>query len=131
MSSPNPTFPIAYTTTNASLIDSTFNSSYDGFISRFVIYPYNFVGVKENNSQTNNNITIYPNPANNFVTLSINSELTEKLSLKVYNTVGQIIHEETITSNEKTIDCNKWASGMYIFVLNNKETNTSFKIIKE
>lgn len=123
-------FPIAYTSSNASLIDSTFNGSSDGFISRFNLGVYNIVSVKEN-AIVANNVVAFPNPANNFVTLKINTELKEKVMLKVYNTVGQIIHEESINGNEKTIDCNKWASGMYIFTLSNKEFNSSFKIIKE
>jgi hypothetical protein len=45
--------------------------------------------------------------------------------------MGQIVHEELISTNEKTIDCNKWANGMYIFVVNNKTFNSSFKIIKD
>lgn len=123
-------FPIAYTATNASLIDSTFNGSNDGFITRFSLYPYNFVGVKEVTSIITDNLIIYPNPANNFVTLKLNAELKDALTLKVYNTVGQIVHEETITTNEKTIDCNNWATGMYIFVANTKTFTNSFKIIK-
>ncbi len=126
-------FPIAYNATNASLIDSTLNNgvgSADGFISRFSLYPYNFVGVKEQVIFANN-VIAFPNPANNFVSLKINAELKEKVTLKVYNTVGQIVHEETIFGNEQTIDCNKWASGMYIFVISNKEFNSSFKIVKE
>ena len=126
-------FPIAYTSYNATLIDSTLNNgvgSNDGFISRFNLYPYNFVSIKENTIIANN-VVAFPNPANNFVTLKINSGLKEKVRLKVYNTVGQIIHEETIIGNEQTIDCNKWATGMYIFVLSNKEFNSLFKIVKE
>ncbi|MES2514727.1 MAG: T9SS type A sorting domain-containing protein [Bacteroidota bacterium] len=125
-------FPIAYTSYNATLIDSTLNNgvgSNDGFISRFNLYAYNFVGVKENTSQSNN-IIVFPNPANNFVTLMVNTGLSEKLNLKVYNTMGQIVYEDVINGNEKTIDCNKWANGMYIFMVNNKDINSSFKIIK-
>jgi hypothetical protein len=123
-------FPIAYTATNATLIDSTYNGSADGFISRFSLYPYNLVGMQENVILANN-VVAFPNPTNNFVSLKINSELKEKVTLKVYNSVGQIVHEETISSNEQIVDCSKWASGMYIFVLSNKEFNSSFKIIRE
>ena len=78
-------FPIAYTPITASLIDSTFNGSNDGFISRFNLYAYNLVGVQEMSSITNGNILAYPNPTNNNVTLKINSDITEVLHLKVYN----------------------------------------------
>ncbi len=36
-----------------------------------------------------------------------------------------------ISTTEKTIDCDEWATGMYIFVVNNKAFNSSFKIIKD
>jgi hypothetical protein len=123
--------PIAYTSATAALIDSTFNGSDDAFISRFILYSYNGVGVKETVKNAENSVVLFPNPANNFVTLKILSELEGNVSVKVYNTIGQIIHEETISTNEKTIDCNSWSTGMYIFVVSNKTINSSFKIIKE
>lgn len=122
-------FPIAYTATTASLIDSTFNGNDDGFISRFKLYPYNGVGVKEA-VETENNIILFPNPTNNFVTLRILSELSSGSTLKVYNTIGQVIHEEVINSKERIIDCNNWATGMYIFIFKDRDVNSTFKIIK-
>ncbi len=51
--------------------------------------------------------------------------LAEKYHAKQYSTAEELL------SNEKTVDCSHWATGVYIFVINNKSINSTFKIIKD
>jgi len=63
-------------------------------------------GVYQNNNQA---VTLYPNPANNFVTLS-----GENLSMvRVYNTLGQMVDEFEANGSEFRINTANYESGIY------------------
>lgn len=125
-------FPIAYNTITASLIDSTYNgtSDDDGFISRFDITQYNVVGVSEikNNSA---GLSVYPNPATQSFNIKLETDLNEKITITVYNSIGQMVHAETMANALQTINCSLWSTGIYIVSVKSKSINSSFKIIKD
>lgn len=123
-------FPIAYTISNASLIDSTYNGGEDGFISRFDLMPFNIIGVKELSNQGGWEIIAYPNPANETVTIKSFVEQKSAGKLNVSNLLGQIIFSQEIQTVE-TIDVSKWKQGVYVFTLDYKDFTKSFKIIKD
>ena len=125
-------FPVGYNTTTASLIDSTYNGTTDddGFISRFNITQYNIVGVSEITNNTNG-LSVYPNPANQSFNIKLETELNEKTTITVYNSIGQLVHTESMINNLKTINCALWSTGLYIVSVKSKSINSSFKIIKE
>jgi Peptidase family M1 domain/Secretion system C-terminal sorting domain len=75
-------------------------------------------------------ITIYPNPANNFITISIpNNDI---VNYKIINAVGEILSENTI-EHTITVNTNQWPQGLYygIFTnINNQPMVQKFLIIK-
>ena len=71
-------------------------------------------GVYQNNNQA---VTLYPNPANNFVTLSGESLGT----VRVYNTLGQMVDEFEANGNEFRINTAGYESGIY-FVKTDEQT---------
>lgn len=66
-------------------------------------------GIKEVNTE-NNTISVYPNPAKDFIT--VNSIATIK-SVKVYNTVGQVVIEKSVKDNVAKIAVSELKSGVY------------------
>lgn len=58
----------------------------------------------------NNTISVYPNPAKDFIT--VNSIATIK-SVKVYNTVGQVVIEKLVKDNVAKIAVSELKSGVY------------------
>ncbi len=58
----------------------------------------------------NNSISVYPNPAKDFIT--VNSIATIK-SVKVYNTVGQVVIEKLVKDNVAKIAISELKSGVY------------------
>jgi hypothetical protein len=58
----------------------------------------------------NNTISVYPNPAKDFIT--VNSIATIK-SVKVYNTVGQVVIEKLVKDNVAKIAISELKSGVY------------------
>lgn len=55
---------------------------------------------------------VYPNPANQFVTMQLKS-FDEVDKVEIYNYLGELVLEETPTSNEITIPVSQWAEGIY------------------
>lgn len=68
-------------------------------------------------------ITIYPNPANNYLNVALADRIQETISIRIVNSLGQIVIEKTNLSGElNTIDISSLGSGMYIVqVSKNKE----------
>ncbi len=66
---------------------------------------------------TATDVNIFPNPVGSQgVTVRINSP--EKVDLKVFNMLGQLIYQDTI-QEEKQIETQNWQTGQYIFRIGN------------
>jgi hypothetical protein len=93
---------------------------------------YEYSGVIFINSDNSGyNITVSPNPANNFLNIVIDGPLNEELTLDLIRADGMIV--ETITLQEldnlKKLDISNFPSGVYILKSRNS-ANVSQKIIK-
>jgi len=74
-----------------------------------------------------NGIQVYPNPMTNETTLSfLNSDLKQ---IKLYNSSGQIVLEETCSSASYNLKRNNLASGLYLLVSEEKNITYRIKII--
>lgn len=72
-------------------------------------------------------LEIYPNPANNYLTI----ELQQKSEIEILNPHGQIIMTTNNKDNKATINLENLSNGVYFLrVKTNKEVITK-KIIKE
>ncbi len=73
-----------------------------------------------------NNVNIYPNPASSV----INVTATNLTKIKIYNAVGQLIHNEETSSDNVTVDTQNWTNGFYYVTVETANGNsTSQKII--
>ncbi len=92
------------------------------------------LGVKENNI-SENNISVFPNPANNYFSISINLVQAEEVLFELFDISGKKIFDkkETIGSGNttKTVRLEQFDSGMYILKITGKEINYSQKVIKK
>ena len=75
-------------------------------------------------------LTIYPNPNNGDFTIAV-SGLTEKLSVEIFNGIGQLVYKEAVVSEKQAISTNL-ADGVYLIKLmdSNKVLSTK-KLIKQ
>jgi hypothetical protein len=66
------------------------------------------------------NLTVYPNPFNNFITLS-NAEMVTRVVIT--NIIGQVVMDVPMNGSQKTIDTNNLSNGIYLitFQANNGE----------
>ncbi|NHN28044.1 T9SS type A sorting domain-containing protein [Flavobacterium jejuense] len=69
----------------------------------------------------NNEISIYPNPTENYLNWSGN--ITEGSSYEIINTIGQKIITGTIDLNKKEINVATIPTGMYVLMIQTKEGN--------
>ena len=89
-----------------------------------IIFPCSsFTGIEE---IENENIRIYPNPANDFINIEINDNHNGNFNISIYNSLGIKVME---TSNENTINIEDLPSGMYFINVTTENLNKTKKII--
>lgn len=72
-------------------------------------------------------VTVYPNPATDVITIDTKNITSGDVKVQVADLRGKVIVAQTTTANNNTmstsIDCSKWAAGMY-YVIISKGTET-------
>lgn len=84
-------------------------------------YPL-FVGIKE--LEQNNKIRIFPNPAQNSVSISYPGNQLEAGTLEVFTSLGQLVYTKKIGANEN-IDISDLPNGLYFIHLKGSGLNVS------
>ena len=75
------------------------------------------------------NISLMPNPADNYIELRVNSNVVVKEAV-VYNAFGQMIQTVNLTDNHARIDLSNVSSGMYFVRVNGEGVMATKKFIK-
>ena len=89
-----------------------------------IIFPCSsFTNIEE---IENENIRIYPNPANDFINIGINDNHNGNFNISIYNSLGIKVFE---TSNKNTINIEDLPSGMYFINVTTEDLNKTKKII--
>jgi len=93
------------------------------------------VGVAENKINSVNNANIFPNPAKDNATLSIDLKGPEKVEVDVLNTMGQLVKvsrtDGQMGTNSIAIDLSGLASGMYFVNVKIDNATSAKKLIIE
>lgn len=78
-----------------------------------------------------NEATLYPNPMNNFLTISINESLVNKTNIEIYDVTGKLVIKENLISITNTINVSDLNDGIYIYkIFVGKNSTKMGKIIK-
>jgi photosystem II stability/assembly factor-like uncharacterized protein len=76
--------------------------------------------------------TIYPNPANNRITISFKSKFTEEINVSIFNITGeQIIQGSFYNQNHIQMDVSKYAKGIYLVKIRTKTGVESKKLVMQ
>ena len=78
---------------------------------------------------TENNISIYPNPARDFVRLT--SQGSQLTAVKVYNCLGMMVEEIEVSANEADINISDYNTGIYFFDVMTESGNRIKKVVKK
>ncbi|MDP2385774.1 MAG: multicopper oxidase domain-containing protein [Bacteroidota bacterium] len=102
----------------------------DGMMGQFIVKP-NPTSTSEimlNNSIIN----IYPNPAKNSLTVSINgNDSFTPFEIKVYDLIGKLIYSETAGKSRTVINSSNWNSGLYSIIIKQGKNSIHKKTIIE
>lgn len=105
-----------------------FMSSDGGYTFILQIYPIVApVGLKkplESEAQA----TIYPNPANNNITIEANEIFTGNLNVVIYDVLGKIVYSKKSSVNKISFDCSLLSGGFYNVVVYNEKYRTCQRI---
>ena len=89
--------------------------------------------IKELSSVTE--IKMYPNPAKNNITISLNSQKNQNLNIKIYDVLGKVCLNDFFKSQSgmvnKNYSLNELSKGMYFVEISNEEEKTVFKLLIE
>lgn len=116
---------VNYTTTktNNGTISTGVQQAFEIFIT---------LGMDENGIKLSSpNVQAYPNPTNNFLTLSIENYKPENISFEVFDMQGKIVLAKTADGKNTSISLSNLTNGTYfIKVIHANTPIKTFKIIK-
>ena len=75
----------------------------------------------EQQTKTNNNMAVFPNPATDFIYFTLESG--KQYEVIIYDLPGNIIYKNYHESAENKIDTKKWINGTYIIKILSGENN--------
>ncbi len=96
--------------------------NYEGGVS-FYKGVSTLVSVNEMDNFIDWNFDVFPNPANNSVSIHIINDKNNLYQLEIYNVVGQLISSEKIINNIATISTENFKQGIYICKINEIDSN--------
>lgn len=78
-------------------------------------------------------ISVYPNPAKDFIHISINEILSQPVTLELYNSLGALIERITISNptGRISISMKDRKKGLYILKINDKNSPQCYKVVKQ
>lgn len=109
------------------------NSSSSGTVSQGVQQAYEIFTVTgiEKNAISLVQVSAYPNPVTEYLSLKVGSEKLESLSYLLFDIQGKLLQSEKLTENETQIDMSSYVSSTYfVKVLSQNQSIKEFKIIK-
>jgi len=108
----------------------TTNTGTTGSVAQGVQQPYEISIVLGGNS-INLELTAYPNPTTNYLTLNVGKAELSTLNFQLYDISGKLIESRKIISSTETIGMANLPSATYFLkVSNNNNEVKTFKIIK-
>jgi hypothetical protein len=74
----------------------------------------NVIGIDEKNLTTND-VTLYPNPSKESVTINISQPINVPIQINIYDNAGKLVLAKNSKENKIVIDVSEWTKGIYIF----------------
>lgn len=83
----------------------------------------------KSSSSINDGWNVYPNPSTGALYIVNASSSKETSQVQVLNAIGQIVLEETITSNYKNMDLSKLNNGVYFIKINSENSSIVKRVV--
>ncbi len=88
---------------------------------------FTMVGVEEISNSIK--VSVYPNPAADFITVSSNQSLSEQ-EYKIFDPSGKVFKTGVLQSNENQIDISNFSNGLYLLFVNGHPAQR-FSVLKD
>lgn len=113
-------------------IDYTSNSDASGTVSQGVQQAYEIFTLSTKEIEINMDLSVYPNPTTDNLTLQINDYNNEKWSYEFYDMQGKLVNSGQIIQEQTQVNtANLPAATYFIHVVNQEKKKVqSFKIVK-
>lgn len=106
----------------------SYNNVFATNFCSFLIMPNIVTGISNVNNSTNS-VNIFPNPANENITVNIHSQVKDG-EISIFNIQGQMMLKKNVVSQEKTeIDISGIADGVYVLKISAYEGSVMKKLI--
>lgn len=76
-------------------------------------------------------ITLYPNPANSVINISVQDSMALPEHYVIYNNLGQVLGEGTVNSNNFGIDISGYSNGIYFIKVSKGGNSETLRFIKK
>lgn len=120
--------PFSITVHHDSLFKVSGNiNKYNGF-NQIDLECSGFVNVKENDVNAEE-LTIFPNPANESINISFLKNIYDNHNIKLFNTLGICLIDKFTSGTTNKIDISNLTSGIYIIEISSGQSTISKKII--
>ncbi len=114
---------------NLTYFDGTFNSLGDGHITKFYLYPINFISEIPQEVKKLAELSVYPNPTQSIINVKL-KDTAERTFYYIYNTLGQKVQEGFIEGSKAEIELPELPQGVCILEMAQKDLKESVKFIK-
>jgi len=87
----------------------------------------------QNNRTESNALTVFPNPANDHISLVL-ADNYKNAQLQIVNSIGNVVYRDEIngfTGQIKTISTGEWAAGMYMLMLESEGVLYTQSVVKQ
>ena len=107
--------------------DYSYSNGYDCVWIDYIRFPGGYDEIEE--IRNDNNLQIYPNPADNNISIEIRDHDDEEAIISIYNTLGIKVLEQRNTNSD--IDISSYTPGLYFVKVNCKDKTYIKKLIIE
>ena len=118
---------VIWSSTGTGLLKARINEAFTCYDSTYLTVNITNVGI--NSLSLENDLTVYPNPTENFITISNKNNLVSKNYI-ITNLVGQTVISGKLNLGETIVNLETLQSGMYFLSLDGL-SKQSIKIVKE
>jgi PKD repeat protein len=80
---------------------------------------------------TSSNISVYPNPAKDAISVSMDASLVNHTTIELYDAIGKLVIVEKVVNPQTTIIINSFAKGIYTVRIVSEGKQTTKRFIKE
>ncbi len=110
----------------------TTNTGTNGSVAQGVQQPYEITVITGvNETAIHLELSVYPNPATNYIQLKVENEKLESLTYQLIDLQGKVINTEKVTASNTTIIMEALPKAIYLInIIKNNQLIKTFKIIK-